>query len=246
MASDAATLERRCRRLLQVYPAGYRAERGEEILVTLLESTPAGRRAPSLADAVNVLGNGLRQRWGLNRVAGLDAGLALAAPVALALAAGIAGFAWWRVEPITDVHTGQSALFGTFRTLGPLAFALWLVAALGWAVLRPVARRAVIAIAVAATLTLPVGSALTTVDRPPLWVVMALVAFGSLALAGAGSSWATLDARLMVPIGALGIAVGASALSTVASPAQYYQPTIARVGIVVTATVAILAVVALV
>ncbi len=246
MASPPEILERRCRLLLRAYPAAYRAERGEEILSTLLESIPGGRRVPSLADAVDVLGNGLRRRWGLNGLAGLDAGLALAAPVALALAAGIAGFAWWCVEPISNLHIGQSALFGTFRTLGPFAFALWLVAALGWVVLRPVARRALIGVAVMATLALPVLSALTTVDRPPLWVVMALVAFGLLALAGAGSSQATLDARLTVPIGALGIAVGAATLSTVAAPDQYYQPTIARVGLVVTATVAILAVVALV
>jgi hypothetical protein len=246
MASPTQVLERRYRLLLRAYPAAYRAERGEEILTTLLESVPRGRRAPSLADAVDVLGNGMRRRWGLHAAAGLDAGLALAAPVALALAAGIAGFAWWRVEPIGDIHMGQSALFGTFRTLGPFAFALWLVAALGWVVPRPDARRALIAIAVVATLALPVVSALTTVDRPPLWVIMSLVAFGLLALVGAGSSRATLDARLTVPIGALGIAVGAATLSTVAAPNQYYQPTIARVGLVVTATVAILAVVALV
>jgi hypothetical protein len=89
------------------------------------------------------------------------------------------------------------------------------------------------------------------VDRLPLWVLMALAVFGLLALAGAGTSQATLDARLAVPFGALGIAVGASTVSTVASPegaaaGYYYQPTIARVGTVVTATVAILAAVAVV
>ncbi len=80
---------------------------------------------------------------------------------------------------------------------------------------------------------------------------MALAVFGLLTLAGAGSSQATLDARLAVPFGALGIAVGASTVSTVASPGgaasgYYYQPTIARVGTVVTAMVAILAAVAIV
>jgi hypothetical protein len=249
-ASSAVVLERRCRVLLRAYPPEYRAQRGEEILSTLLDSVPAGRRAPSFADAVDLVGNGLRRRWGLYGIAGLDAGLALAAPVALALAAGIAGFAWWRVEPASaDVYSGQPFL-GTFRTLGPIAYAVWLAASLGWVVLRPVPRRALIGLAVAVTLALPVIAPLTTVDRPPLWVLMALAVFGLLALAGAGSSQPALDARLAVPIGALGIAVGTSTVSTVASvegaAGYYYQPTIARVGTVVTATVAILAAVAVV
>ncbi len=249
--ADPAVLERRCRLLLRAYPPEYRAERGEEILSTLLDGMPAGRRAPGLADAVDLVGNGLRLRWGLVGIAGLDAGLTLAAPVAVALAAGISGFAWWRVEPTAvGVYSGQ-AFLGTFRTLGPIAYALWLLAALGWVVLRPVPRRAMIGFAVAVTLALPIVTPLTTVDRPPLWVVMALAVFGLLALAGAGSSRATLDARLMVPFGALGIAVGASTVSTVASSGgnaagYYYQPTIARVGTVVTATVAVLAAVAVV
>jgi hypothetical protein len=248
--SSAVVLERRFRLLLRAYPPEYRAERGEEILSTLLDSVPAGRRAPSFADAVDLVGNGLRRRWGLQGIAGLDAGLALAAPVALALAAGIAGFAWWRVEPATaDVYSGQPFL-GTFRTLGPIAYAVWLAAALGWVVLRPVARRALIGLAVAVTLALPVITPLTTVDRPPLWVLMALAVFGLLALAGSGTARAALDARLAVPVGALGIAVGTSTVSTVASvegaAGYYYQPTIARVGTVVTATVAILAAVAVV
>jgi hypothetical protein len=225
-ASSAVVLERRCRLLLRAYPPEYRARRGEEILSTLLDSVPVGRRAPSFADAVDLVGNGLRRRWGLYGIVGLDAGLALAAPVALALAAGIAGFAWWRVEPApAGIYSGQPFL-GTFRTLGPIAYAVWLAAALGWVVLRPVPRRALIGMAVAVTLALPVIAPLTTVDRP------------------------ALDARLAVPIGALGVAVGTSTLSTVASvegaAGYYYQPTIARVGTVVTATVAILAAVAVV
>jgi hypothetical protein len=249
---DPTVLERRCRLLLRAYPPEYRTQRGEEILSTVLDGIPPGRRAPSLADAVDLVGNGLRRRWGLVGIAGLDAGLALAAPVAVALAAGISGFAWWRVEPVVEgVYGGQSPLFGVFRTLGPFVYAMWIAAALSWVVLRPVPRRALIGLAVATTLALPAIAPLTTVDRPPLWVLMALAVFGLLALAGAGSSQTTLDARLAVPFGALGVAVAASTVSTVASPAgtaagYYYQPTIARVGTVVTATVAILAAIAVV
>jgi hypothetical protein len=248
-STGATILERRYRLLLRSYPQQYRAERGQEILSTLLDATPPGQRSPSLADAVDILGNGLRRRWGLVGIAGLDAGVALAAPVALALAAGISGFAWWRVEPAgAGVHLGET--FGPFRTLGPIAYAAWIAAALGWVLLRPVARRVLIGIAVGVTLALPLVAPLTTVDRPPLWVLMALSVFGLLALAGSGSTQPSLDARLVVPVGAAGIAVAASTVSMVASPdgsaGYYYQPTIARVGTVVTATVAILAAIAVV
>ncbi|HMH94538.1 MAG TPA: hypothetical protein VK586_26065 [Streptosporangiaceae bacterium] len=44
-------LERRWRWLLRAYPAWYRRERGDEILGTLMEASPPGRRRPSLRDA---------------------------------------------------------------------------------------------------------------------------------------------------------------------------------------------------
>ena len=103
-----------------------------------------------------------------------------------ALAAGIALFAWWRVEPVgTDVHIGGSALLGRFRTLGPVAYVAWLGAAVGWTVAPVAARRALVGLAMAVTVAVPVASPFTSVDRPPLWVLMALFAFG---LAGARNS----------------------------------------------------------
>jgi hypothetical protein len=38
-----SAFERRARMLLRAYPAAYRHERGEEIIGTLLEATPANR-----------------------------------------------------------------------------------------------------------------------------------------------------------------------------------------------------------
>jgi hypothetical protein len=43
---DAGRLERRARWLLRAYPAAYRADRGEEIIGTLLEAVPPGRDWP--------------------------------------------------------------------------------------------------------------------------------------------------------------------------------------------------------
>jgi hypothetical protein len=58
-------LERRCRLLLRAYPAWYRRKRSEEILGTLLEASPPGRRWPSFRDARALVIGGLRVRGGL-------------------------------------------------------------------------------------------------------------------------------------------------------------------------------------
>ncbi|MFZ0047195.1 MAG: hypothetical protein WAL16_15230 [Streptosporangiaceae bacterium] len=60
-------LERRCRLLLRAYPPAYRRHRGEEILGTLLEATPAGRGWPRLRDARSLAMAGLRERAAQNR-----------------------------------------------------------------------------------------------------------------------------------------------------------------------------------
>jgi hypothetical protein len=84
-------------------------------------------------------------------------------------------------------------------------------------------------------------------------VVLALVVFGVLALAGSGPSSGLsghpLDSRLAVPAGAVAVAIGACVVTLAWTPSgagfgYYYQPTIARVGIVVTVAVAVVAAIA--
>jgi hypothetical protein len=55
-------LERRCRWLLRAYPAWYRRERSGEMLATLLEASPPGRRWPSFREARALIIGGLRVR----------------------------------------------------------------------------------------------------------------------------------------------------------------------------------------
>jgi hypothetical protein len=55
-------LERRCRLLLRAYPAWYRRRRGGEMLGTLLEASPPGRRWPSVRDTRALVIGGLRVR----------------------------------------------------------------------------------------------------------------------------------------------------------------------------------------
>src|SRR5688572_22263782 len=151
-------LERRYRRLLAAYPAGYRADRGPEILGTLLDGAPPGRAWPRPAEAVDIVQAGLLERARIAAVPGLAGGLTTAAPLALALAAGISAFLWWRVEPVVPAaRAPQTWPFDGVTTLGPVAYAGWLLAALARATLRPAAARLAIAAAVAMTVvTVPV------------------------------------------------------------------------------------------
>jgi hypothetical protein len=55
-------LERHCRWLLRVYPAWYRRQRAEEMLGTLLDASPPGRRWPPLRDARGLIIEGCRAR----------------------------------------------------------------------------------------------------------------------------------------------------------------------------------------
>jgi hypothetical protein len=61
MTGDEQLL-RRYRRLMLVYPRWYRAERGLELLTTLLDDAPPGRRRPTLGDAADLVRGGLRAR----------------------------------------------------------------------------------------------------------------------------------------------------------------------------------------
>src|SRR5688572_18858499 len=146
-------LERRWRRLLLAYPPGYRAERGDEILSTLLDEARPGQRYPTFRDAIDLLVHAIRRRAGVT--ADFDAGLAIAAPWALAIAAGISAFVWWQVEPLIP-------------TVGPAVYAAWVLAALA-------ARKLVVAMAIAVTAVAPFAALSTSAERPPLWIVIPLI-----------------------------------------------------------------------
>jgi hypothetical protein len=60
-------LESRARWLLRAYPASYRADKGEEMLGTLLATSRPGRNWPALRDARSLIANGLRARAAQSR-----------------------------------------------------------------------------------------------------------------------------------------------------------------------------------
>ncbi|WP_144300543.1 hypothetical protein [Stackebrandtia nassauensis] len=242
MADDV--LERRYRRLLFAYSAEFRTRNGDELVTTLMDCAKPGQRVPRPSEAIDLIASGLRQRLGLNMIPGFPEGLANAAPIALALATGLAAHVWWQLEP-TGPHSG-------FRTLGLLAFAVWLLAGLAAALPSRRVARAAIGFALTVTIVvIPVLAALTTYDRPPLWVLMALAGFGAIAFGGTGVAAGAptclpVDIRLAVPAGAVAFAATAWAITQAFPPnaGDYYEPLITRVGMVATATVLTVAAIA--
>ncbi|GAB3824318.1 hypothetical protein ACFPIJ_63195 [Dactylosporangium cerinum] len=65
--SDETVLARRYRALLRAYPKAWRAERGDELLGTLLDAAEPDRRRPNLRESVSILAQGTRERFGLRR-----------------------------------------------------------------------------------------------------------------------------------------------------------------------------------
>jgi hypothetical protein len=152
-----SALERRCRRLLRAYPAWYRRDREEEMLGTLLEASPAGRRWPSARDARAVIAGGLRVRAGLGQrqsAAGhvrLMVMLAITLPLILESAHGIGRVAYMTVT-VTGRHDS-----GVVPALAyAAAYYLLLLPAVGTAWLGP---RVVLTVAVVAAVVLALADA---------------------------------------------------------------------------------------
>lgn len=69
-SDHARALERRYRRLLRAYPAGYRRERGEELVSTLIEVS-GDRARPPLRETAHLVAGGLAARVRAARPAGV-------------------------------------------------------------------------------------------------------------------------------------------------------------------------------
>jgi len=167
-------LERRYRTLLRAYPAGYRAERGDEIVGTLLDGAADGRRRPGLREAASLILGGLRTRLGTNRLPQpmlWQHALHLAAVLMLV---GNGPGAWQDVPRLTG------SIWGTLWLVLPTVVALYAVVvrryrlALAMVVLDLFGRNAFVS-------GEPVG---TLVNQAPLIAVIAALVF--LARPGAG------------------------------------------------------------
>jgi hypothetical protein len=84
-ADRVTALERRSRLLLRAYPAAYRRQRGEEMISTLLETTPRGRTWPRLRDVGALAVGGMKARAPQNRRRSTAANLCTAVMVGVSL-----------------------------------------------------------------------------------------------------------------------------------------------------------------
>jgi len=89
-ADRVSRFERHCGLLLRAYPAAYRSERGEEIIGTLLQTTPEGREWPLLRDIRGLVAGGLSARAALSRRNTTAANLRIAVLVGIAAYLGFA------------------------------------------------------------------------------------------------------------------------------------------------------------
>ena len=132
-------LEWRCRWLLRAYPAWYRRQRGDEMLDTLMEASPAGLRWPSLRDIRAMIMGGLRVRAGQHRRLTTPANLRVAGLLGVALALlwlignnlGTAIMFWAHVYPASTPALGWPTMASLLALAAVLAawFAPWPVVA---------------------------------------------------------------------------------------------------------------------
>jgi hypothetical protein len=166
-------LERCYRWLLRAYPAWYRRERGAEMLGTLLDASPPGRRAPSLRDTRALVMGGFRVRAGQHQRLTAATNLRLAVLLGAALA-----LLWLVASDLADAvlhwtHTyspspgiGQEAVYGLL-TLAAVAAA--------WFAPRPVTAALALAGAVAYVYW---GDRIMAIQPAGLLITLAVLVFG--------------------------------------------------------------------
>ena len=154
-------LERRCGWLLLAYPAAYRQRRGEEILGTLLRSTPADRSWPLPRDCWAMIVGGLQVRSAQNRRLSTAANLRLAATLGCVL---YLSFFFYRFAglPLLYLGAGMGPLIQSYPQV---AFAAGLLACTVILAVRPGGRKAAIATTVA-LVALIAGTAAVTISEP--------------------------------------------------------------------------------
>jgi len=176
-------LERRYLRLVRLfYPAGYRDERGTEIVGTYLALSLPDRRWPSAADAADLAGGGLRQRLRTVGATGLGPGLQVAAILALSTATALSGgWAVLELNPWTAAWFGWEQ-HGTSVSLGVGVWVAWLLAAVVHVVAPGRWTRLAIGLALVLTVAVVPLAAVVYPYRPPLFVLLAHACLGLVAL----------------------------------------------------------------
>jgi hypothetical protein len=157
---------------LRAYPRAYRAERGNEVMTTLVESTETASWWSVGADGLDLIVQGMRVRMALgpDRYAGRVLMLAALPGFVMAAAYAVVQLAFGEVAPTLPTH------FGPFQTVGAAVYFVWILGALG-ALVKPRYQQRLAAICIlASAVSVPVGDAFFA--RPLLRVLVVLVGLG--------------------------------------------------------------------
>ncbi|MEV0428078.1 hypothetical protein [Micromonospora sp. NPDC050495] len=167
---------------------------------TYLALSSSDRRWPSIADVIDVAGGGLRQRLRGIGATGIDPGVRLAATLALLTATALAGgWAVLELNPWTTAWFGFEQ-HGTSVSLGLGVWAAWLLAAVVHVVTPGRWTRLTIGLALVLTVGVVPLAAVVDRSRPPLFVLLAQVCLGLVALGVPGQPPVWL--RLLPVVGA--------------------------------------------
>lgn len=209
--------EDRYRRLLSAYPVWYRSERGEEILTTLRDSAQARGGRVSLGEAGSLLAHGLAVRFDLSERGALGELAGRLASPGLAAAALLATVALVFGELLAPSYMGGPAHPSPFLTVGPIAYAAWIVAFVVDVATLSRFGRAATWMALAATVATVVVGDNVSAGRPPLFFLATLATFAIPALVRPDATRAVLRPRAIGAAVGVGAAVlGATAMATLA------------------------------
>jgi hypothetical protein len=206
-------LERSYRRLLRAYPTEWREERGEEMLAVLLEWSPDHQTRPSVGDALNVVGNGLRARlaavigWIPRDVTERTGILSLGGGAALSAYCLLFG------EYVVPELRGQSLFsLGPVYSAGSLLYALWLAATLlaVTGVVRNLRRVAAALVSLTVALAAVHVASPNLITMPPLYLLALFAGLGAFGLGAPQAPTRSDRVALGLVASALGCGICAS------------------------------------
>ena len=177
-------LETRYRRWLLVYPRVYRAQRGDEIVGLLLDTARVGQQRPAVRDVVDVIRHGLAMRLAAGPALTRPETIASAAPLASAVAAGLAVVALIFGElPLYGPDPGyrpNEFMYGAFASVGVYLYPLVILAGVArLAGLARASRRlsvAALTVAVGILMWSTLSVAFQGSGRPPLPLLLTIAA----------------------------------------------------------------------
>jgi hypothetical protein len=169
--------ERGYRSLLRAYPAWYRRERGDEMLDTLLATTPDGRTWPAPRDAAALILGGLRVRAGLDRRLPAAASLRLAALLGVALWLAGQASGSLSLASLAGLHR-LSPAFGDARLVAFSGLLVLAATGAAWFAPRPITAAVSLAAAAVCAYQSWTGSGWSLLGAPALLAALALLALG--------------------------------------------------------------------